>query len=155
MGAASAERSHLASTATEVSSWRGRLRERGLRATEPRLAILQSLESLDHATPEEIFGHVLRAAPSASISSVYRGLETLAECGLVCHTHLGEGAPSYQLTERANHVHLVCETCGIVTQIDEDQAHQIATLIQTSRAFDVNLRHLSVFGVCKSCRGHC
>jgi Fur family ferric uptake transcriptional regulator len=134
------------------SAWRVRLRERGLRATEPRVAILESLETLDHATPEEIFDYVRRQAPSASISSIYRGLEALADCGLVSHTHLSERAPSYQLSDRAAHIHLVCEICGFVTQLDKNLSNEIVSSIQIQRRFAVNLAHLSIFGVCVSCR---
>ena len=51
--------------------------------------MLQAVEELGHATPDEILAEVRRRALGAvNVSTVYRTLEVLEELGLVRHTHL-------------------------------------------------------------------
>ena len=90
------------------------LRSRGLRATPQRRFVLDALERLGHATPDQVWEQVQPVAPSLSPSTVYRALELLEELGVVTHTHLGHGAPSYHLATHADHIHLVCRRCGDV-----------------------------------------
>src|SRR3974390_2973790 len=93
------------------------LRGRGYRVTPQRQLVLAAVTKLEHATPEEIWADVQRTASGVNISTIYRALELLEQLGLVTHTHLGHGAPSYHLAAEADHVHLVCASCGRITQI--------------------------------------
>ena len=54
---------------------------------------------------------VQSAAPAVNITTVYRTLDLMERIGLVRHTHLGHGAPTYSEQEH-QHVHLVCHSCG-------------------------------------------
>ncbi len=127
------------------------LRSRGLRATPQRRFVLGALQGLGHATPEQVWDQVQRVAPSMSPSTVYRALELLEELGVVAHTHLGHGAPSYHLATHADHVHLVCRRCGSVQSADVSRAHQLADEITARFGFVPDLGHLSVEGLCRSC----
>ena len=40
----------------------------------------------------------------------------LEEVGVVSHTHLGHRSSTYHLADHADHVHLVCLSCGTVIQ---------------------------------------
>ena len=68
-----------------------------------------------HATPEQIS----EAVPEVDLTTVYRTLELLEELGLVRHTHLDHGAPSYRPAED-DHVHVVCHDCGAVVDAPAD-----------------------------------
>ena len=94
--------------------WQGELRRRGYRLTPQRQLVLEAVGELAHATPEEIADAVRRTASGVNISTVYRTLELLEELGLVQHTHLGHGAPTYSVATDDDHVHLVCRDCGAV-----------------------------------------
>ena len=94
------------------TSWHEKLRSRGYRVTPQRQLVLEAIKAVDHATPEEICARVRETARGVNISTVYRTLELLEELGMVTHTHLGHGAPTYHLAAEANHVHLVCATAG-------------------------------------------
>ena len=92
------------------------LHERGLRMTPQRQLVLDAVRALDHATPEQICAHVQRTAPAVNITTIYRTLDLLDRIGLVRHTHLGHGAPTYSAREH-EHVHLVCHQCGTITEV--------------------------------------
>jgi len=77
-----------------TSDWAGRLREQGFRITPQRQLVLESVNALEHGTPEEILTQVQRTASGVNLSTVYRTLEVLESVGLITHTHIGHGSPS-------------------------------------------------------------
>src|SRR5690606_22451740 len=82
------------------------LRSRGLRMTPQRQLVLDAVRQLGHATPEQVHAGVRRVADSVNITTVYRTLELLEDLGLVTHTHLSHGAPTYHPVEESPHIHL-------------------------------------------------
>jgi Fur family ferric uptake transcriptional regulator len=127
------------------------LRRYGLRATSQRLAIVAALQRLGHATIEQLLEASQEVLPTVQPSTVYRSLETLAEHGLVSHTHLLGTSKTYQLSTHANHAHLVCRGCGSVTELADDIARGFTADISHRHGFDVDFGHLSVFGRCADC----
>src|SRR5690349_24373038 len=99
-----------------ASALRAELHQRGLRMTPQRQLVLDAVRALGHATPEQICTRVQRSAPAVNITTVYRTLDLLERIGVVRHTHLGHGAPSYSADEH-QHVHLVCHDCGTVAEV--------------------------------------
>ena len=98
------------------AQWHAELRSRGYRLTAQRQLVLEAVGELGHATPEEISAAVRRTASGVNISTVYRTLELLEGIGLVRHTHLGHGAPTYSVSGNDDHVHLVCRDCDGVEE---------------------------------------
>jgi len=127
------------------------LRARGLRATPQRRLVLDALGELGHGTAEQVAERVQQVTPSLSLSTVYRTMELLEELGVVSHTHLGHGAPSYHLTEHADHIHLVCTRCGDVQEADVARVHQLADEVAARTGFVADVGHLSLDGLCQEC----
>jgi Fur family ferric uptake transcriptional regulator len=122
------------------------LRERGLRATPQRRLVLKAVSELGHATPEQVCDFV-----QAETATVYRALELLEELGVVSHTHLQHGSPTYQVADHADHLHLVCRRCGSITEADLDLARPLAAGVLAANGFSTDLAHLSLHGVCGQC----
>jgi Fur family transcriptional regulator, ferric uptake regulator len=130
-----------------------RLRAGGYRLTPQRQLVLQAVGELGHATPEEIVTAVRRVAPAVNISTVYRTLELLEELGLVQHTHLGHGAPTYSVRTDDDHVHLVCRDCGAVSEASPEVVAPVVEQLAASHGFFVDVGHFAVFGRCRECAG--
>jgi len=132
--------------------WAGRLRSVGLRMTQPRQRVLTALERQGHATPEEL-GAALAADGQATLpaSTVYRNLESLAQAGLINHSHVHHGAPSYHLPQHGDHLHLVCRQCGAVIEADAELARDVARNLQQAHGFDADVTHMAIHGRCRSC----
>ena len=94
------------------------LRAKGYRITPQRQLVLGAVETLRHGTPDEICAEVQRTAVGVNLSTVYRALELLEQLGMVTHTHLGHGAPTYHASTGEDHLHLVCRDCGQVIETD-------------------------------------
>jgi Fur family ferric uptake transcriptional regulator len=135
-----------------AQAWQAQLRALGYRVTPQRQLILEAVTALEHATPEDICTRVQQSAPGVNISTVYRSLELLEQLGLVTHTHLGHGAPRYHLAAEAEHVHLVCRECGRITEVGPAAVQPLVTALDSGQGFETDVRHLTVFGRCASCR---
>lgn len=135
-----------------AQSWHEELRARGYRVTPQRQLVLEAITELEHANPEEICERVQQTARGVNISTVYRTLELLENLGLVTHTHLSHGAPTYHLAEDADHVHLVCRDCGEVQEAPLDVVSGLVGRLEDDLGFEADVRHLTVFGRCTTCR---
>jgi Fur family transcriptional regulator, ferric uptake regulator len=134
-------------------TWDEQLRARGYRVTPQRQLVLEAVEQLGHATPEEIGAQVQQTARGVNISTIYRTLELLEQIGMVTHTHLTHGAPTYHLATASDHVHLVCRECGRITEVNPAAVAPLTTVLEDQYGFETEVRHLTVDGRCKECRG--
>jgi Fur family ferric uptake transcriptional regulator len=131
--------------------WQAALRDKGYRLTPQRQLVLEAVGALGHATPEEIVNRVRETASGVNISTVYRTLELLEELGLVRHTHLGHGAPTYSVATVDDHVHLVCRDCGAVDEAPLELVQAVVDRLARDKGFTVDVGHFPVFGQCRSC----
>lgn len=131
--------------------WQTDLRRRGYRLTPQRQLVLQAVDELEHATPEEVLTAVRRTAAGVNISTVYRTLDLLEELGLVSHAHLGHGAPTYHLASRDQHMHLVCRDCDEVIETDVALAEPFVESLRRAHGFETDMKHFAIFGRCASC----
>lgn len=135
------------SHAEPVGSLAERLRARGMRMTPQRQLVLDAVGRLEHATPDQ----VSEAVPEVDVTTVYRTLETLEQIGLLAHTHLGHGAPSYRLADN-DHIHVVCHHCNAVVDAPAGLVDELAEQLRTDRGFLLDRSHLTIFGTCADCQ---
>jgi Fur family transcriptional regulator, ferric uptake regulator len=137
-------------TITGVETLRSTLHERGLRMTPQRQLVLDAVCELGHATPEQVCVAVQRFAPAVNITTVYRTLDLLERLGMVRHTHLGHGAPSYSAHDH-EHVHLVCHGCGAVAEAPAELLGELADRLRTAFEFRLDATHVALSGTCVQC----
>jgi Fur family ferric uptake transcriptional regulator len=134
-----------------TGSWQTQLRASGHRLTPQRQLVLEAVAQLGHATPDEILTAVRRTARGVNISTVYRTLELLENLGLVRHTHLGHGAPTYHAAVEDAHVHLVCRVCEAIGEVPPDAVGDLVARLLAQEGFVADVGHLAIFGLCRSC----
>jgi Fur family ferric uptake transcriptional regulator len=136
---------------TSGDDWHSELRARGYRLTPQRQMVLDAVRQLGHGTPDEIAGVVQAQAPSVNLSTVYRTLDLLEEVGLVTHTHLGHGSPTYHPADESDHVHLVCQSCGNVQAVPASLVEPLVGRLREVQGFEVNVAHVAMHGRCADC----
>jgi Fur family transcriptional regulator, ferric uptake regulator len=134
-----------------MSDWRTLLRERGYRLTPQRELILDAVDTLGHATPDEVLAEVRKKSSALNVSTVYRNLEVLEELGLVRHAHLSDRAPTYHSVRDHEHFHLVCRNCHKIISVDPDVLSDLLARLREEFAFQADIGHLTVFGRCETC----
>ena len=132
-------------------SWDIKLRQLGYRITPQRQVVLEAIEELKHATPEQILATVSKKLTGINLSTIYRTLEVLEKVGLVSHSHLGHGAPTYHSVEEETHIHLVCSNCEKVQSISADIMEYTVRTLRADQAFEVDVSHVTFHGLCNAC----
>jgi Fur family transcriptional regulator, ferric uptake regulator len=128
------------------------LRARGMRLTPQRQRILDAIRELGHATPDGLAVAVGRdGGPALPLSTIYRNLEALEEVGMVSHTHLDHRSPTYHLSDHADHLHLVCLSCGAVIESAVTTADQFVGNLLARHGFVADVKHMAIHGWCEAC----
>ena len=129
------------------------LREKGYRLTPQRMLVIEALHDADgHISAEEIYEQLHNHYPYSNVSTVYRTLELLKKFNLVTETDFGEGCLRYHVAEKGHHHHLVCRSCGKITDLDESVLYPLKHTLLRDYAFEADLRHLVISGQCGECR---
>ena len=136
---------------TTSEDWRAKLRGSGYRLTPQRELILDAVDTLGHATPDEVLAEVRKQSTAVNISTVYRTLEVLEELGLVRHAHLSDRAPTYHSVRDHEHFHLVCRNCHRVISVAPTVLEPTLQRLDADHGFTADIGHLTVFGTCKEC----
>ena len=81
------------------------LTESGLKVTQQRLVIFQSLiKSKDHPTAELIYENIKKINPSISLGTIYKTLEVFVDKALIKRVNTSEGNMRYD-ARMDNHNH--------------------------------------------------
>jgi Fur family transcriptional regulator, ferric uptake regulator len=125
------------------------LRDRGLRLSTARRLVLEALLAADGPRSAESVSSELKL----DLTSVYRNLETLEQCGLVRHVHLGHGPGLYTLVGRGGDEYLVCERCGAVRVLAPGELDAVREGVRRQFGYDVRFGHFPMVGKCPDCSG--
>jgi len=133
------------------------LNEQQYKLTPQRKVILKALlnHSNDHLSAEELYEIVKRQNPDIGLATVYRTLDLLAELDILQKMNFGDGRSRYEFNTQDihHHHHLICTSCGKVTEFDDDLLESLESMIQRRTGFDINDHDLKFYGVCKDCSG--
>ena len=126
------------------------LREKGLRVTEQRKAILEVLAGWDSPkSAEETFSAL--PAETCDLVTAYRCLEQFEKAGVVERGVRENGTKVYCLNHgHGHHHHLTCRKCGCTEKIDlcmGDELEEAAVGFGYTELSHV----MEVFGLCPSC----
>lgn len=98
------------------------LKRAGLKATLPRLRILDLFEETDqrHLSAEEVYRLLLDKNVEIGLATVYRVLTQLQQAGLLKHARFDAGKAVYELDDGEHHDHLVCTDCGHIQEFHDE-----------------------------------
>ena len=131
------------------------LRKSGLKATLPRLRILQLFHEREtkHLSAEEIYRFLLDEKIDVGLATIYRVLMHFAEAGILIRRHFESGAAVFELNEGSHHDHLICTACGKVEEFVDSGIERRQEQIAKERGFVLHEHSLSLYGVCSVCKG--
>jgi len=128
------------------------LRSNELRVTRQRLAVLSVLRHSDqHITAADVYERARADAPELNTSTVYRTLTQLRDLGLVSQTDLGSGERTYSWRSDRPHHHLVCTSCGGMSELPHNFLASFSSRLQSEFGFETDPDHWAVYGRCKRC----
>jgi Fur family ferric uptake transcriptional regulator len=127
------------------------VRGAGGRLTVPmRVVVALLVDSDRHPTADDLIAAVNERITGISPSTIYRVLSRLDELDVIEHVHSGTGPAFYQLRQHS-HVHLVCNSCGTITNIPEAAFDDVRKSLLAAYKFTLQPRHAALLGQCEQC----
>ena len=129
------------------------LRNAGLKATLPRLKILELFEKSDdrHLSAEDVYKVLLNAGDDVGLATVYRVLTQFEDAGLLIRHHFESGKAVFELNQGDHHDHIVCVKCGTVEEFYDEEIERRQQEAAESRGFKMQEHSLMIYGVCATC----
>ncbi len=119
-------------TATQYGMATHDLKKAGLKATLPRLRILQIMEDSErkHLSAEDIYRALLDMHEDVGLATIYRVLTQFEAANLVIRHNFDAGPALFEIDNGTHHDHMVCVETGSVIEFQNEEIevlqHKIA-----------------------------
>ena len=135
-----------------MSEYNKILNSSGLKATNQRLGILEVLEMTGHSTIDEIYSIVRKKHPAISLATVYKNVDIMVEKGVLVEVPVA-GMKSHYEIKKHDHIHLICQECGSVTDepIDSVPVKELENIAKRDD-FSLSSSQINLYGICHECR---
>ncbi|MGI6124798.1 MAG: Fur family transcriptional regulator [Acetivibrionales bacterium] len=129
------------------------LKNGNLKPTKHRNAMLGVLDSNNSPiSAEDLYMRLKEKGISISLSTVYRGLETLNEKGIIIRSILPDyNKAVYEINRNEHRHHLICVKCHKMLPVKDCPLEEYEKLIENKFDFTVKGHNLEVYGYCNSC----
>jgi Fur family ferric uptake transcriptional regulator len=126
------------------------LKNNGLKATLPRLKILEIFQSgvQRHMTAEDVFRHLIHDNTDIGLATVYRVLLQFEQAGILSRNHFESGKAVYELNEGQHHDHMVCLDCGRVEEFFDPEIESRQQAVAEAKGFVIADHALSLYAHC-------
>jgi len=122
--------------------------------TNQRRLLLETLrEAKGHLNAKELYQRAVEKDRRISLATVYRNLQLFKELGLVHEMHLDEAQCYYEIKSSTDHYHLLCKSCGRVTEFESPAVTKLIDEVKRNSDFDVTRVVLYLEGHCRKCKG--
>lgn len=123
------------------------LKNVGLKATLPRIRILEILEqSRDrHVSAEDVYKALLQAGEEVGLATVYRVLTQFESAGLVSRHNFDSGHSVFEINEGEHHDHMVCIETGKVIEFQNEQIEQLQRKIAEEHGYELQEHSLVLY----------
>ncbi|MGL6072000.1 ferric iron uptake transcriptional regulator [Craterilacuibacter sp.] len=130
------------------------LKDIGLKATGPRLKILELFENsvLRHLSAEDVYKKMLTEEMDIGLATIYRVLTQFEQAGILVRHHFESGKAVYELNQGGHHDHMVCMSCGKVTEFFEPKIESLQDRIAEQHGFAIQDHALYLYGECAECQ---
>lgn len=123
------------------------------RMTPQRDAVLTAVRTADdHPTADDIHRVVTSTSPGIGVATVYRTLDLLVRHGLISELRLGDEQVTRYDGNLHRHDHVVCATCGQVTDVDVSLPKDLISSAAAQAGVEVTGYDLQFRGTCQTCR---
>jgi Fur family ferric uptake transcriptional regulator len=126
------------------------LKNMGLKATFPRLKILELFEksSVRHMTAEDVYRMLIAENMDIGLATVYRVLTQFEQAGLLERHFFESGKAVFEINRGSYHDHLVCIDCGRVEEFYDAEIERRQNRIAAERGFAIQEHALYLYAHC-------
>ncbi|AYE33484.1 Fur family transcriptional regulator [Clostridium septicum] len=132
--------------------WKTFLKEKEIKVTKGRVALLNILESSDSGlSADDLYDECKRQGVNLNLSTIYRSLELFEENGVIKRIAVGNG-PSIYAMKKESHEHILkCDICNRLVKIP-CPIDQIEEIIKKEVGFSLTEHKLELKGICDICK---
>ena len=117
------------------------LKKTGLKATLPRIRILEVLDATKdeeaHLSAEDIYKELLASGEDVGLATVYRVLTQFESAGIVMRHNFEEGHAVYEITPDDHHDHMVCLETGKVIEFHDELIEKRQEAIAKEMGYEI------------------
>lgn len=128
----------------------------GLKATIPRMRILQLFENSQqrHLSAEDVYKALLDSGEDEglALATIYRVLTQFESAGLINRLHFEGGTSVFELNQGAHHDHLICVKCGKIEEFFDEAIEKRQQTIAKKKNFEITDHSLHIYGICAGCK---
>ena len=129
------------------------LRDSGLKATLPRLKILELFQQspVRHLSAEDVYRLLIQDKIDVGLATIYRVLMQFAEAQILLRRQFEGERAVFELSANEHHDHMVCVDCGKVEEFFDEAIERRQSRIAKQRGFALRDHSLSLYGSCDVC----
>jgi Fur family ferric uptake transcriptional regulator len=129
------------------------LKSIGLKATFPRLKILDVFRKAEHRhmSADDVYRLLMTENIDIGLATVYRVLTQFEEAGILLRSQFDGGKSVFELNGGEHHDHLVCTNCGRVEEFHDAEIERRQQEIADRHGFKLTEHALSLYGLCSNC----
>ena len=138
-----------------LTDFKNLLKDNSLKFTIQREVILQTLyKSDEHLTPESLHHLLQNNFPDLKIgiATVYRTLALLEDSDMVTSLSFGAQGKKYELGAKEHHDHMICTSCGQITEFVDEEIENRQDAIAKELGFKISDHSMQIYGICKDCQ---
>jgi Fur family ferric uptake transcriptional regulator len=123
------------------------LKKAGLKATLPRIRILEIMEEASdkHMSAEDIYKSLLDAGEEVGLATVYRVLTQFESAGLVIRHNFDSGHSVFEMDRGGHHDHMVCLKTGKVIEFHSEEIEALQHEIAQNYGFELQDHSLVLY----------
>ena len=128
------------------------LKERGVKITRHKLAVLELFAEQKHLDANIIVQQLHEKKTDISIATVYRILASFEAQQIVTKHNFGNEQAIYELASAGeHHDHLICIYCRKVIEFVDEQIEDRQRTIAQQNNFEIFSHSLNIYGRCQHC----
>jgi Fur family ferric uptake transcriptional regulator len=129
------------------------LKSRGLRQSSQRDRVLETfLAQEGHISAEELLSRVRKKDKRIGLTTVYRTLKLLTECGLAVERKFNRQMSTFEPVRLGqHHDHLICLKCGKILEFKNKDIEKMQEDVARKHGFFITNHVLELYGYCDKC----
>lgn len=134
------------------------LKNAGLKATTPRLKILELFQKRAHSaherhlSAEDVYKALVDEDVDIGLATVYRVLSQFERAGIIVRHHFEPERATYELEDNGHHDHVVCLECNELIEFVDPEIEEAQRLIAKRYGYELCDHSLVLYGICPECQ---
>lgn len=127
------------------------LRERGLRVTAQRVAVLRAVSGEPHVAADAVAETVRAEIGSISLQAVYDALGVLVDADLLQRIQPAGSPARFEARVADNHHHVICRVCGRMADVDCAVGSAPCLTAAEDLGYEIDEAEVIYWGRCPRC----